>query len=101
MNTELITQELEQARRAQTAGNPGRARVCARRAAGWTLRAISGISGDAIKQLKWLRDQASAPEAVRAAAARLTTKVGHDHALPFPDDPIVDAQTIIAFVAPQ
>ena len=98
MNTELITQELEQARRAQAAGNAGKARVCARRAAGWTLRAISGLTGDAIKQLKWLRDNPSAPEAVRAAAMRLTTKVGHDHALPFPDDPLVDAQTIITFV---
>ena len=96
--SEAIIAEIEHARSALAAGNAGKARVCARRAAGWSLRAISGLTGDAIKQLKWLRDNPSAPEAVRAAAARLTTKVGHDHALPFPDDPIEDAQAIIAYV---
>ncbi len=99
MTNETIEAELKHARVALEAGNAGKARVCARRAAGWSLRAISGITGDAIKQLKWLRDNPSAPEAVRQAATRLTTKVGHDHALPFPDDPIEDARAIITFVS--
>jgi hypothetical protein len=35
---------------------------------------------------------------VQAAAARLTTKVDFDHALPFDDDPLVDAELIITYV---
>ena len=99
MSTHLISLELDHAREAHAAGNAGQARVCARRAAGWAIRPRSGFSGDAIKQLKWLQGDVTAPEAVRAAALRLTTKVDTDHHLPFDNDPVEDAQLIIAFTA--
>lgn len=101
---EKIEQELENALAAQAEGNPGQARVCARRAAGWAIRAyyrrVDGPhwGGDAMAQLKRLREDAAVPEPVRAAAARLTTKVDFDHKLPFDNDPVEDARGIIAFV---
>ena len=98
-----IETELAQARKAREAGNEGQARVCARRAAGiaireWYKRRIgSGWSGDALKQLQRLQEDRLVPEAIRAAARRLTTKVDLDHKLPFEDDPIEDARRIIEF----
>jgi hypothetical protein len=99
-----ITAELTSARAAQAAGNPGRARVCARRAAGWAVRAWyqqregPGWTGDALKQLRRLAGDAAVPEAVRAAAARLLTKVDHEHRVPFEEDPVEDAERIIGQV---
>ena len=99
----MIEDELAQGRAAQAAGIPGRARVCARRAAGLALKAWFQArdggqwGGDAMRQLKRVQAEPAAPEAVRAAAERLTTKVDHDHALPFDNDPLVDAELIIAF----
>lgn len=100
----LVEKELQAARAAQAQGNVGRARVCARRAAGFAVRAWyqqrlgTGWGGDALKQLHHLQADALVPEAVRAAAKRLTTKVDADHSLPFTEDPIVDAEQIVAFV---
>jgi len=102
---EQIEAELLQARQAREKGNEGQARVCARRAAGRAIRAWyqkregAGWGGDALKQLKRLQADATVPETVRRAAARLTTKVDFEHRLPFEDDPIEDARRIIAFVS--
>jgi hypothetical protein len=98
-------------RAAQAAGNAGRARVCARRAAGLGIRAwfqrraaaradgaAGGWGGDALAQLRRLQAEPAAPEAVRAAAERLTTKVDLEHQLPFDDDPLEDAGLILRFV---
>ncbi len=99
-----IEQELARARQARVEGKEGRARVCARRAAGLAIRAYyqrregRQWGGDALTQLKRLQDDRVVPEGVRAAAARLTTKVDFDHRLPFAADPLEDAQGIIAFV---
>jgi len=100
----MIADELARGRAAQAEGNAGLARVCARRAAGWAVKAWFQArhggqwGGDALTQLKRLQAEPEAPEAVRAAAARLTTKVDFDHALPFDDDPLIDAGLIIAYV---
>jgi hypothetical protein len=100
-----IAAELAQGR-AVPASNPGRARVCARRAAGWAVRAWyqqrdgPGWTGDALQQLHRLRADPAVPEALRAAAARLSTKVDHDHQLPFDKPPLDDAGVIIAWVLP-
>jgi hypothetical protein len=101
MAVEQIEAELAQARRAQAAGNLGQARVCARRAAGIALRARFGRAGDALKQLKLLEADLAQPESVRAAARRLSTKVDEHHQLPFTEDPLDDAQLIIAHLTPQ
>ncbi len=98
-----IEVELTRATEAQAAQNPGRARVCARRAAGWAVRDWyraregGGWAGDALKQLARLAGDANVPEAVRQAAARLLTKVDLDHKLPFDDDPVEDARRIVAY----
>lgn len=98
-----IEAELLHAREAQAASQPGKARVCARRAAGWATRAWyqhregAGWRGDAVKQLRRLRDDPAAPEAIRQAAERLTTKVDENHALPFDHDPVDDARLIVGF----
>ncbi len=97
--------ELQHARQAQAAQQLGKARVCARRAAGWAIRAWyqrtegAGWRGDAVKQLSRLRDDPQTPEAIRQAAERLTTQVDENHELPFEADPVDDAQAIIVFVA--
>lgn len=97
--------ELARAEAARQQKNEGRARVCARRAAGWAIRAWyqaregSGWGGDAMKQLKRLGADSGAPEAVRQSAARLLTKVELDHTLPFDDDPVEDARRIIGYVS--
>ena len=99
-----VADELARGRAAQAAGNAGQARVCARRAAGQAIKAWyqarlgDSWGGDALTQLKRLGAEASVPEPVRGAAARLTTKVDADHALPFKDDPLVDAELIIHYV---
>lgn len=99
-----IIAELNAGRLAQQAGNPGRARVCARRAAGLGIKAWyqrrgdSAWGGDALRQLARLQGDPLAPADVRAAAARLTTKVDFDHQLPFDDDPLVDAELILAWL---
>jgi hypothetical protein len=100
-----VEPELERALRAQAAGNAGRARVGARRASGLAIRAYyqrhegAGWGGDALTQLARLQQDETVPAAIRAAAARLTTKVDFDHQLPFDDDPVKDARLIIGFVA--
>lgn len=99
-----VEAELAQAQKAHEAGNEGLARVCARRAAGiaireWYRRRLgTGWHGDALKQLQRLRADPLAPEIVREAAHRLTTRVDFDHTLPFEADPIEDARRIIEFV---
>jgi len=96
-----VEAELLLARAARVSGHEGRARVCARRAAGQAIRAHSGIEGDALKQLKWLAGSHAIPDSVRAAARRLSTKVDTDHNLPFTEDPLEDARLIIAHLTPQ
>lgn len=97
--------ELAQAQRARATGNEGRARVCARRAAGWAIRAWhqrrgdAQWRGDALTQLKRLQADESAPEHIRAAAARLTATVDFEHALPFEEDAVEDARRIVAFTS--
>jgi len=104
MTTARIQQELAAARQARQAGNPGRARVCARRAAGLAIRAWyqaregPGWGGDAMKQLKRLAADPAAVTPARAAAQRLLTKVDFDHKLPFDEDPLDDARVIIEAV---
>jgi hypothetical protein len=104
-NQAPVEKELAQAHALRAAGNEGRARVCARRAAGialreWYKRRLgSGWHGDAVKQLQRLQADAFAPGKVREAARRLTTRVDFDHTLPFEDDPLEDARGSVEFVS--
>jgi hypothetical protein len=97
----ILKAEIADARRSYARGNYGRARVCARRAAGWSvgeyleLHQLGEAHGNALEHLKWLVEDAGTPEALRAAAIRLTTTIDEDGSLPFDQDPIEDAKLII------
>ncbi len=98
---QTIHRELEDANRARIDGNEGRARVCARRAAGWavsftrSLNEEREIEANAYEMLQWLAQQVDTTDDVRSAAIRLTARVSLDHTLPFPEDPLEDAQMIV------
>ncbi|HSR46771.1 MAG TPA: hypothetical protein VLL77_02170 [Anaerolineales bacterium] len=102
---EEIRRELSQAERSRRNGQEGRARVCARRAAGWTIgRFYRSTTGDdppssALTLLRWYRDLPEAPGPLRAAAGRLTVAVNEDHRLPHPEDPLEDARSLVRALA--
>jgi hypothetical protein len=93
-----IEAELAYARAARKKGKEGRARVCARRAAGWAIAAHhpTGLPGGALSHLRWLESNAEVSEDLRSAAGRLTDQVTEDHELPHSEDPIQDAELIVA-----
>jgi hypothetical protein len=93
-----IEAELAYARAARKQGKEGRARVCARRAAGWAIAAhyANNRSRGALSQLRWLEGNAEVSEALRSAAGRLTEQVTEDHDLPHSEDPLQDAEFIVA-----
>jgi hypothetical protein len=99
--TNRIEHELEQAARFRAEGRPGRARVCARRAAGWaigpTYRRSTGAEppASAMVLLLWYATFPEAPDPLRRVAGRLTTHVTEDHALPHPEDPYDDARLLV------
>ena len=96
-----IALELQAAEAARRAGNEGRARVCARRAAGlaageYLERAgFESGSSSAYEQLRRLERSPQLPLELRQAAARLTARVTEAHALPHPEDPLDDARQLI------
>ena len=98
---EQIGKELAAARDALNIGNDGKARVCARRAAGqaitWFIsrNTRQGWGADAMNQLHHLKDDQSFPQEVRDAAMRLTTKISERFTYPFTTSPIEDARLII------
>jgi hypothetical protein len=98
---EKVEEELHQASHWREKGNEGRARVCARRAAGWAVgnyrrrSSHTDVDDDAYKQLIWLRDQVDADRQLTEAADRLCTKVCEDFKLPHHEDPLEDARVII------
>jgi hypothetical protein len=99
-----IETEFSAAREALTLLNDGRARVCARRAAGkavaWFLIAFPhpAWGNDAMTQLRALSADGSFPDAVRTAALRLTTKIDPQFSYPSPVAAIDDAQAIVAHI---
>ena len=96
-----IQKELNAGREASADGNAGRARVCARRAAGCALSWYATrnpdpeYKSDTIRQLTRLREDKSFPAAVREAALRLSTRISLDFTYPFGEDPLNDARLII------
>ena len=96
-----IEAELKFARSEQAKGNEGRARVCARRAAGWAVAAYwkqrlgAGPHPNAYHLLCWFQKLEDIPEDLRLAATRLTTRVTPTHELPHDEDPLEDAQAIV------
>ena len=103
-----IEAELAHARAAREHGKEGRARVCARRAAGWAIAIhFADVQADtdqstrgALSHLNWLKNHPEAPLELRAAAGRLTEQVDEDHLLPHEEDPLEDAELIVATLLP-
>lgn len=102
--SEKIKHELEQAHREREQGNEGRARVCARRAAGWAVayhrQRTEGVRPplNALHLLRWLHDQQELDEEMRKAAGRLIIRVTEQHTLPHAEDPLEDAEKIIRYL---
>ncbi len=92
-----IEAELAYARAAIEHGKEGRARVCARRAAGWAVAQhyVESPEVGAYSLLRWLERQPDTPEELRFAAGRLTERVNEDHELPHSEDPLKDAEIIV------
>ena len=96
-----IAHELVQARQFRAQGKEGRARVCARRAAGWAVAAFrqqrlkEETHLNAYHQLQWFRKLEEISVELRTAAERLTTPVTPSHELPHREDPLEDAEMIV------
>jgi hypothetical protein len=81
---QTITTELTSAYRAQAAGNLGRARVCARRAAGWAIQAHLAAQGghpatnNALDNIKYYANLPGLPTKVSEVLEHLTLRVIKD-----------------------
>ncbi|MCB2178691.1 hypothetical protein KQH61_04670 [bacterium] len=79
-----ISHELAQARQAQTSGNQGRARVCARRAAGWAIEAYLRAQGqasptpNAFKNIQYFATLPGHSEKIKTVLHHLTVKMEKD-----------------------
>lgn len=100
----IIQQESHNAELARQAGNEGKARVCARRAAGWAIArwrqtqlSTCCETANAMQQLLWGLQSEALPEPVRAACHTLSLRVEPDHTLASPQDPLVAAAIILEF----
>ncbi|MDZ7343261.1 MAG: hypothetical protein ONA90_01980 [candidate division KSB1 bacterium] len=92
-----------EAHRAQAAGDFGRARTCARRAAGMTMQTAIGIGAGVpkyastfIEGLRRLANDPSFPDHVRQAAGRLIDRAGKDRRSAS-QNPVQDAEVILKF----
>ncbi len=101
---EEIEKEFAAALEARRQGLEGRARVCARRGAGFAVAWLCHSRGqqvrdtDSLNLLKSIVVDESAPTAVREAAERLIAKIGPDFTYAFSSDPLDDARVIADFV---
>jgi len=97
---EQITVELQMAEAARASGNEGRARVCARRAAGIAARdflARRGVrvrNASAYEVLKALADSPSLTPDLRQAVLHLTQRVNDAFELPANVDLISEARRV-------
>ena len=108
MNQEKVLKEIEKemsaAREARTKGIEGRARVCARRAAGiagaWYLSSLGKNvrEGNALDALHGLEAETSITSEVRDAAGRLASRISSDFRYAHQTDPLADSAIIIDFM---
>lgn len=95
-----INAELELAEQARRRGNEGRARVCARRAAGIAARVYldghgrRSRSSSAYEVLRLLADDLGLPPDLRQAAEYLTLRVNEEFKLPVNVDLIAEARKL-------
>ena len=98
---EQMERELEAAAVSRAAGNEGRARVCARRAAGYLLgeyfrrRGIPDPGPSAIDRLRFQAAQPGASQQQRSILAHLLLHVDPDHNLPPGVDLIAEVRWLV------
>ena len=96
-----IEAELKNAERARLTGNEGRARVCARRAAGAAARDFLSSHGvrlrdaSAYTALQVLAEYPGLAIDLQAAALHLTARLTQEFTLPMDADLIADARKIV------
>lgn len=91
-------QELNTARQFRIAGNEGKARVCARRAAGKALKAAGISSGLPLAAIRTWMETTNLPEDIRTACANLLRTVDDTYSLADGIDLLADAEVIIQFL---
>jgi len=100
-----IKAELENAERARLAGNEGRARVCARRAAGIAARNFLALHAlrlrdrSAYTALQALAEFPGLDPYLRIATLHLVTRLTDEFTLPVDADLIADARKLIGGLA--
>lgn len=93
-----FNKELDHAEAARTIGNEGKARVCARRAAGIVIgeymrrRHISYSKTSAYDRIKYLISQESLPPEARLVLEHFLLRIDTDHNLPVDADLIGEAR---------
>lgn len=97
---EKIHREFEQARLARAGGLEGRARVCARRAAGFALReylsdAPSLANANVYQLLQAFQQLSQIPDSARKNAERLVMRVDEAYHLPSEIDLLVESQQLV------
>ena len=97
---ELANQELEIAQSARQNGNEGRARVCARRAAGHVVgeylarNEISFSSGSAIERLRYLQSSSEINPEQRETIEHFLVHTTPEHKLPINADLLEDVDLL-------
>lgn len=99
-----IQEELLLAKQSRIEGNEGRARVCARRAAGAAAQGYLQKAGygdpaeNALESLATFKSELKLPERVARAIDCLLRRVDLDHNLPSDVDLINEAETVIQYI---
>ncbi|MEN6410373.1 MAG: hypothetical protein ABFD44_11750 [Anaerolineaceae bacterium] len=102
---ETFQREMDSARRAQMEGNTGRARVCARRAAGAAAGEIlrlmqsDDIPASALERLQILEKFPNLPQEIMQTARQLLLRVDTQFNLPEQVDLFADAQKLADFAS--
>jgi hypothetical protein len=100
-SVEAIQRELANADQARGEGNEGRARVCARRAAGAAIREYfrligqPGGEGSAYDLLRFLQTQQGLPPQVGETAGHLMARVDTHHNLPVDADLLAETRWLV------
>lgn len=95
-----IQAEFDRAAQARIRGNEGRARVCARRAAGiaarryLTRRGLTPRTSSAYDLLKIVADDAALSDAIRQPASHLILRVDEEFKLPLGIDLVEEARSL-------
>jgi len=93
-----FAREMKMADKARAEGNEGKARVCARRAAGIVAdeymrrRGVSTPNMTAYERVKLLGTWPDLPDGVDAVVAHMTTRVNENYELPIEADLVADVQ---------